>query len=133
MTTDIRCRGIRGATTVTENSREALIEATRELLDAIIQDNSLEMDDIASAFFTTTPELNAEFPAVAARQIGWTQVPMLCGHEMSVPGSMPRCLRVLIHVNTAKQANEITHVYLRDAAVLRPDLVQEREKKLTAS
>jgi chorismate mutase len=85
--------------------------------------NEIKTEDVVSAFFTTTADLNAEFPAVAARKIGWTMVPMLCGHEMNVPGSLPMCLRVLLHINTNKGVNEIKHVYLRGAKVLRPDLV----------
>lgn len=85
--------------------------------------NDVKLEDVVSAFFTTTPDLNAEFPAVAARSLGWTAVPMLCGHEMNVPGSLPLCLRVLLHINTEKGVEEIKHVYLRGAKVLRPDLV----------
>jgi chorismate mutase len=85
--------------------------------------NEVKLDDVVSAFFTTTADVNAEFPAVAARSMGWTMVPMLCGHEMNVPGSLPMCLRVLLHINTNKGLNEIKHVYLRGAKVLRPDLV----------
>lgn len=115
-------RGIRGATTVSANTREAILEATKELLTAMLQANEIQVDSIASAIFTATPDLNAEFPALAARQMGWTNVALLCGHEMSVPGSLPRCLRVLLHVNTDKPASQIRHVYLRGARVLRPDI-----------
>ena len=118
------CRGVRGATTVDANSRDAVVEATIELLKAMVEANAIEQDDVVSAFFTTTPDVTAEFPALAARQIVWTQVAMLCGHEMSVPGSLPLCLRILLHVNTVKRAGEIAHVYLRGAKVLRPDLVE---------
>lgn len=122
------CRGIRGATTVAENTREAILDATRELLQALIDANDLQENDIASVIFTTTPDLNAEFPAVAARQIGWTSTALLCGHEMDVPGSLQRCLRILIHWNTTCQTNEIVHVYLREARSLRPEHAQkERE------
>lgn len=114
-------RGIRGATTVPANTREAILEATKELLTAMLRENGIEVDSIASIFFTATPDLNAEFPALAAREMGWTDVAMLCGHEMNVPGSLPMCLRVLLHVNTDKPAREIRHVYLRGAKVLRPD------------
>lgn len=119
-----QCRGVRGATTVDVNSRESVIDATIELLEAMVRANGIEQPDVASAFFSTTPDINAEFPALAARQIGWTQIAMLCGHEMSVPGSLPHCLRVLLHVNTEKRADEIAHVYLKGAKVLRPDLVE---------
>ena len=115
-------RGIRGATSVTENTREAILEATAELLDAVVEANDIDREHVASAFFTTTPDLNAEFPAVAARAAGWTNVPLLCGHEMNVPGSLPRCLRLLMHVNTDRSLEEIKHVYLREAVRLRPDL-----------
>ena len=115
-------RGIRGATSVTENTREAILEATAELLDAVVRANDINRDHVASAFFTTTPDLNAEYPAVAARAAGWTNVPLLCGHEMNVPGGLPRCLRLLMHVNTDRSLSEINHVYLREAVRLRPDL-----------
>src|SRR5689334_7438636 len=106
-------RGVRGATTVSKNSRDELIEATRELISVIVETNELDPEDVASAWFTTAPDVNAEFPAVAARRLGWTFVPLMCGHEMSVPGSLPLCVRVLIHVNTEKSIHEMHHVYLR--------------------
>ncbi len=112
-------RGIRGATTAESNEPKAILAATRELLREIIDRNTIQLDDVASAIFSTSPDLNAEFPAVAARQLGWGDVPLLCGHEMSVPGSLPSCIRVLIHVNTDKSPNEIRHVYLRGAVNLR--------------
>ena len=115
-------RGVRGATTVEANSREAILEAARELLTAMLNSNELAVEDVASAFFTTTPDLNAEFPALAARDLGWTDVALLCGHEMNVPGSLPMCLRILLHVNTDKPASAIRHVYLRGARALRPDV-----------
>ncbi len=115
-------RGIRGATSVTENTREAILEATAELLEAVVEANDVDREHVASAFFTTTQDLNAEFPAVAARAAGWTNVPLLCGHEMNVPGSLPRTLRLLMHVNTDRSLSEINHVYLREAVRLRPDL-----------
>ena len=115
------CRGLRGATTVESNTREAILVATRELLDLMVQANDVREENVASAFFTTTPDLNAEFPAVAAREMGWHHVALLCGHEMSVPGSLPLCLRILLHVNTDKSAEEIVHIYLRGAKVLRPE------------
>jgi len=123
------CRGIRGATTVEANSREAILEATGELLAAMVTANDIKPEDVASAFFTTTPDLNAEFPALAARRLGWNDVPLLCGHEMTVPGSLPMCLRILLHVNTDKTADQIVHVYLRGARVLRPDFQFEPEGK----
>jgi chorismate mutase len=115
-------RGIRGATTVAKNTREEIVAAARELLEAMVEANGIVGEDVASAFFTTTPDLNAEFPAVAARQMGWTYVPLLCGHEMGVPGSLPLCLRILLHVNTDKGPHDICHVYIRGAGALRPDL-----------
>ncbi len=114
-------RGVRGATTVKANTREVILEATAELLQAMAEANGLDSEDIASAFFTSSPDLNAEFPALAARQMGWTDVALLCGHEMQVPGSLLMCLRILLHVNTEKKASEIVHVYLQGAKVLRPD------------
>ena len=117
------CRGIRGATTVTANTREAILDATRELLAELVRANDIRSEDVASAYFTTTSELNAEFPAVAARNgLGWTNVALMCGHEMDVPGSLRMCLRILLHVNTERAQAEVCHVYLRGAAVLRPDL-----------
>lgn len=115
------CRGVRGATTVTENTPDAILEATRELLYLIIRANKIALDDIASAIFTTTTDLNATYPALAARQLGWYDAALLCGHEMDVPGSLKKCIRVLIHWNTTRSANEIIHVYLRGAKNLRPD------------
>jgi chorismate mutase len=109
----IYCRGIRGATTVETNTREEILRATRELLQQIIEANDLQVEDVGSAIFTTTPDLNAEFPAVAARQLGWHDVPLMCGHEMTVPGALDQCLRVLIHWNTPKLQKEIVHVYTR--------------------
>ena len=123
------CRGIRGATTVEANSGEAILEATAELLAAMVKANEIEAEDVASAFFTTTPDLNAEFPALAARRLGWDDVPLLCGHEMAVPGSLPMCLRILLHVNTDKTADQMVHVYLRGASALRPDFQFEPEGK----
>ncbi len=114
-------RGVRGATTVKANTREAILEATAELLQAMAEANELDSEDVASAFFTSSSDLNAEFPALAARQMGWTDVALLCGHEMQVPGSLLMCLRILLHVNTEKKASEIVHVYLHGARVLRPD------------
>ena len=113
------CRGIRGATTVEDNTREDILAATEELLQKMIEANDLQAEDIAYAYFTTTPDLNAEFPAVAARQLGWTNVALLCGHEMNVVGSLSKCLRVLVLVNTEKSADEIVHVYIKGAENLR--------------
>lgn len=114
-------RGIRGATTVEANDAEAILSATEELLAEMTRQNGLQPEDIASVFFTVTPELNATFPAEAARRLGWHMVPMLCATEIPVPGSLPRCIRVLIHANTDRAPSEIRHVYLRRAVALRPD------------
>ncbi|MCP4418824.1 MAG: chorismate mutase [Chloroflexi bacterium] len=115
------CRGVRGAVTVKENSEEAILIATRELFQVIAKRNEMHPDDIASIYITTTPDLNATYPALAARQIGWRDVALLCGHEMNVPGGLQMCIRVMIHWNTTRTAQEIVHVYLRDAQALRPD------------
>jgi chorismate mutase len=116
----LRCYGIRGATTVAENTREAILEATRELLQLIVARNEIVVEDVSSAFFTVTEDLDAEHPALAARQIGWEQVALLCAREIPVPGSLGLCIRVLVHVNTEKPQAEMRHVYLRDAVRLRP-------------
>jgi chorismate mutase len=116
------CRGVRGAITVGENSTQAILSATEELLRAIIAANQMREQDVASVFFTVTPDLDAICPAVAARQLGWTRIALLCLQEMAVPGSLPRCIRVLIHWNTGRSIDEIRHVYLREARSLRPDL-----------
>ena len=116
-------RGIRGATTVEANTREAILEAASELLQEMVRANGIERERVASVIFSTTRDLNADFPAVAARNAGWTDVALMCGHEMDVPGSLARCLRILMHVNTEQAAHEVKHIYLRGAGVLRPDLV----------
>jgi chorismate mutase len=116
------CRGVRGATTVERNDREEILTATRQLLALMIRRNNIDKHDVASAIFTTTPDLDAEFPALAARQLGWLDVPLLCSHELSVPGSLAHCIRVLVHWNTDRAQNEIEHIYIRDAVRLRPDL-----------
>ena len=115
------CRGIRGAITVSENTEAAIIAATKELLQCMIKLNDVEISDMACILFTTTSDLNAAFPAAAARALGWTRVPLLCGHEMNVPGSLPRCLRVLVLFNTDKRNEEIVHVYLGGAETLRDE------------
>lgn len=117
----IVCRGVRGAITVPSNSREEILSATRRLLALMIRLNGIQADDVASAMFTTTHDIDAEFPALAARQLGWLDAALLCGNEMAVPGSLPRCIRILIHWNTAKTQQEIQHVYLGEAVRLRPD------------
>jgi chorismate mutase len=116
-------RGIRGATTVSADESSEVLSATGELLRAIVSANQLEdFEEVVSAIFTTTADLQSTFPAEAARELGMHQVPLLCASEISVPESMPRCIRVLLHVNTTKRQSEIVHVYLRDAQQLRPDV-----------
>ena len=114
-----KVRGIRGATTSEGNAREAILEATRELLEKLVELNDVQAEDVAAAIFTTTQDLNAEFPAVAARQIGWDHVALLCGHEMAVPDAQDQCIRVLVLVNTDKAAGELRNIYIRGAANLR--------------
>jgi len=117
-------RGIRGAITVTADQPELVLTATREMLEAILRSNpGLKTEDIASALFTTTDDLVSVHPAKAARQMGWEQVPMMCAREIPVPGSLPRCVRVLIQWNSERVQTAIKHVYLREAVSLRPDLV----------
>ncbi|MCY2965633.1 MAG: chorismate mutase [Planctomycetota bacterium] len=119
----MRVRGVRGATTATANTREAVLEATRELLQEVLRANAItDFEDIASILFTTTPDLNATFPAEAAREIGLQLVPLLCASEIAVPGRLPRCVRVLLHINTTKSLKEVVHTYLREAKSLRPDI-----------
>ncbi|MDP7579323.1 MAG: chorismate mutase [SAR202 cluster bacterium] len=112
-------RGIRGATTTRENTRNAIVDATRDLLEKIVSANDLILDDIAAVIFTTTEDLNADFPAQAARQMGWEHVALLNSHEMKVPNSQTMCVRTLLLVNTEKNPQDIVNVYLRDAENLR--------------
>ena len=118
------CRGVRGATTADTNTREDILRATRELLAMMIRQNGILAEDVASAFFSTTSDLNAEFPALAARQLGWYDVALLCNHELDVPGSLRNCIRILLHWNTEASSSQIVHVYIKDAANLRPDRSQ---------
>lgn len=116
-------RGIRGAITVTADEPRLILEATHELLEAILGSNDgMRAEDVASALFTVTDDLSSTFPAQGAREMGWGLVPMLCAREIPVPDSLPRVIRVLVHWNTEVPQSEITHVYLRDAVKLRPDL-----------
>ena len=115
------CRGVRGATTVEANTSDEILEATRQLLALLIRQNGIQPEDVASAVFTVTKDLDAEFPALAARQLGWLDVALMCGYELSVPGALDRCIRILLYWNTDKPADRIVHVYLKDAARLRPD------------
>lgn len=117
----LMCRGVRGATVAAENSKEAILAATRELLYVMIRANNIRSEDVASVYFTTTRDLNATYPALAARQLGWYDVALLCGHEMEVPDGLPGCIRVLIHWNTQRSQTDIVHVYLHEAQSLRPD------------
>jgi chorismate mutase len=120
------CRGIRGATTVENNTKEDILNAGKELLQKMIEANGLVPEDVACAIFTTTQDLNAEFPAAAARQLGWSHTALLCAQEMNVPGSLQRCLRILILYNTEKSAEEIVHVYIKGATTLRGAVSQKK-------
>jgi chorismate mutase len=127
-----RVRGVRGATTVERNTAEAIVEAARELLDEVVRRNEIRTEDVASAWFSTTRDLDAEFPAVAARaELGWDHVALMCSHEMDVPGSLPGCLRLMLHINTQRSQTELHHVYLRGAKVLRPDVVDQADPTAT--
>lgn len=117
----MKCRGIRGATTIQENSREEILKETKNLLTEMVRANEINQEDIGSVIFTTSTDVNAEYPAVAARRLGWYDQALLCGHEMDVPGGLEKCIRVLIHWNTTKAAGEINHVYINGAEVLRPE------------
>ena len=119
-----KIRGIRGATIADENTQRSILEATVELLTALVESNEVDVDDIAAAYFTTTEDLNAEFPAAAARQLGWQYVALLCAHEMQVPNAMDRVIRVLLLVNTDREASEIEFKYLRGADALRKRVVE---------
>lgn len=118
-----RCLGVRGAITVDANTAEAILAATRDLLTAIIEANQIETDDIGSVIFSTTTDLNAEYPAVSARQMGWQDIAIMCTHEMNVPHGLKRCVRVLIMWNTSLSVGDIRHIYLREAQQLRPDRI----------
>ena len=115
------CRGVRGATTAEANRPEDILKATRELLALMIRQNDIKPEDVASATFSTTTDLDAEFPALAARQLGWFDVALMCVHELDVPGSLRHCIRILLHWNTDKAPDEIVHIYVKEAAKLRPD------------
>ena len=120
-------QGVRGATVAVENTSESILSATREMLLAIMTVNpSLQTEDLASAFFTVTVDLNATYPARAARELGWMNVPLLCAREIPVPGELSRCVRVLLHWNTDLTQADVHHVYLNEAVLLRPDLDQQK-------
>lgn len=121
------CRGVRGATVIEENTREAILAGTRELLQRMVDANGIDPADVASVTFTTTRDLNAEFPAVAARELGWYDQALLCGHEMDVPDALDKVVRVLIHWNTTKGPREIQHIYINGAESLRPDRQKKEE------
>lgn len=117
-------RAIRGAVQVDADDRESLLEATIELVTEVMTRNDLIPDDVISVFFTSTPDLTAEFPAVAARKVGMGEVPLLCASEIDVPGALPRVVRLMAHVETDRLRSELRHVYLRGAAALRRDIAQ---------
>lgn len=119
---DVRVRGLRGATTVEADEPEIMFAATSELLHALMERNGLQPAQVISAVFTVTPDLTSDFPARAARAVGWGDVPLLCTTEIPVTGALPRCIRALLHVERAADAPPLRHVYLRDAVALRPDL-----------
>ncbi len=118
-------RAVRGATTVASNEVAAIAAATRELLGEMFERNAVAADDLISVLFTATPDLTADFPAAAARALGISDVPLLCAQELDVEGAIPRCIRVLMHLNTSRERSELRHVYLNDARSLRSDLVEE--------
>ena len=118
-------RGIRGATTASANNAGAIIASTERLLREMVSANAVKPEDLASVFFTTTPDLDAEFPAAAARALGWQKVPLLCATEIAVPGRLPMCVRVLMLVNTELSQAGVRHIYLDGATRLRPDLSGE--------
>ena len=120
-------RGVRGATTATEDTPEAIWRATRELLEAMIEANGIEEEYVASVIFTTTPDLTAAYPAKAARDLGWHQTALMGCQEIAVPNGIPRCIRVLIHWNTTKKLGELRHIYMRGAEKLRPDFYPENK------
>jgi chorismate mutase len=119
-------RGIRGATTATANTADAIVEATAELLERLARDNELHVEEIAFCYLTTTPDLDAEFPALGARRLGWVHVPLLCGHDMAVaapnPRAVPMCIRILLLYNTQRPQSEMRHVYMRGAEAIKADL-----------
>jgi len=119
------CRGIRGAIGIETNEAGATVAATRELLEHIVAANTVSVQDVTAVLFTATDDLDAAYPARAARDMGWTNVPLLCAQEMAVAGSLPRCVRVLVLWNTDLPPDQVRHVYLGRARVLRPDLTEE--------
>lgn len=118
-------RAVRGATTVITNSEQEILDATGELLRAITERNGILKDDIISVIFSVTTDLNAAFPALAARRMGWDRTAMMCTYEIDVPGSLRKCIRVLMHINTDKENDDLKYIYLKDAKALRPDLSEQ--------
>jgi len=114
-------RGLRGAITVEENTKQEILAATKQLLSSMLQENEVQIEEIASVIFSVTKDLNAEFPAAAAREMGWNNLPLLCTYEIDIPGSLPKCIRILIHLNTEKSQSQIKHIYLKEATTLRRD------------
>ena len=115
------CRGVRGATTIENDTPQEILDGTEELLVRLIEANNIQPQDVASVMFTTSPDIVSEYPALAARKIGWVDNALLCGHEMAVPRGLKKCIRILIHWNTGKSLEEIKHIYLKNATSLRPD------------
>jgi len=118
----MKVRGIRGAITVSGDSADEICEATHLLLNSMVKENQIAIDDLASVFFSMTPDLHSVFPAVTARKLEWHAVPLFCMQELDIEGALPRCIRILMHWNTEKSPKQIQHVYLREAVKLRPDL-----------
>jgi len=121
-------RAVRGATTVNDNNRKEILEKTGELLNIIVEKNAISREDIISVIFSVTSDLNAVFPAVAARNMGWTDIALMCTNEMDVPGSLRRCIRVMLNFNTKKSNSELKYIYLHEAEKLRPDLFENSLK-----
>ncbi|AGB41354.1 monofunctional chorismate mutase, clade 1 [Halobacteroides halobius DSM 5150] len=121
----MKVRGIRGAITVEKNSSEQILSATQELLQELEETNDLKEDNVASVIFSMTPDLDQAFPAQAAREMGWNEVPLFCTQELAIEGALAKCIRILIHYNTEKALTEINHIYLKAAKELRPDLIEK--------
>jgi chorismate mutase len=119
-------RAIRGAITVENNDKDEILQATKQLLEKIISDNNVAKEDIVDIIFTLTPDLNAVFPARAAREIGFSNVPLMCMSEIPIDGALEKCIRILLTTNTEKSQNEIKHIYLKNAVALRPDLAEKK-------
>ncbi|MEC8677331.1 MAG: chorismate mutase [Candidatus Margulisiibacteriota bacterium] len=119
------CRGIRGAITIEKNDKDQIVEGTIRILSEMINENNIDERDIVSIFFSVTEDLNATFPARAARNMNLTHTPLLCFHEIKVPGGLEKCIRILMHVNSTKSIEEINHIYLEKAASLRPDIIKK--------